>query len=332
MITTARKSALALVAAAALVVTACSGDDDGNGDSSGSAEANASDINDKDRDEVQDGGELTLPITELAQQQNTFHADGTLYTRNVWKWYNPQIALFTAEGEFQPNPAYLDDVSEEEVDGKTQVTYTINEDAGYNDGTPIDWKTFEHTWKYNNGENDELNVSSTDGYVLIESVEAGENDKEAVVTFSQPFAWWEGLFNYLVPTMVDTPEKFNEGGLGETPNEWGAGPYKVERSDFNRQTVTFVPNEKWWGEDPKLDKFTYRQLEPQAAINAFEAGEIDATGAATKDRLATVRGMGDSADIRTAMIPANYLITLNSDAPLLEDDTVREAIMTGIDR
>lgn len=86
MITTARKSALALVAAAALVVTACSGDDDGNGDSSGSAEANASDINDKDRDEVQDGGELTLPITELAQQQNTFHADGTLYTRNVWKW------------------------------------------------------------------------------------------------------------------------------------------------------------------------------------------------------------------------------------------------------
>ena len=126
--------------------------------------------------------------------------------------------------------------------------------------------------------------------------------------------------------------QFNEGWLGEPPNERGAGPYKVERSDFNRQTVTFVPNEKWWGEDPKLDKFTYRQLEPQAAINAFEAGEIDATGAATKDRLATVRGMGDSADIRTAMIPANYLITLNSDAPLLEDDTVREAIMTGIDR
>ena len=250
----------------------------------------------------------------------------------MWKWYNPQIALFTAEGEFQPNPAYLDDVSEEEVDGKTQVTYTINEDAEYNDGTPIDWKTFGHTWKYNNGENDELNVSSTDGYVLIESVEAGENDKEAVVTFSQPFDWWEGLFNYLVPTMVDTPGKFNEGWLGETPNEWGAGPYEVERSDFNRQTVTFVPNEKWWGEDPKLDKFTYRQLEPQAAINAFEAGEIDATGAATKDRLATVQGMGDSADIRTAMIPANYLITLNSDDPLLEDDTVREAIMTGIDR
>ena len=58
----------------------------------------------------------------------------------------------------------------------------------------------------------------------------------------------------------------------------GAGPYKVERSDFNRQTVTFVPNEKWWGEDPKLDKFTYRQLEPQAAINAFEAGRSTLPG------------------------------------------------------
>ncbi|MGO1949150.1 MAG: ABC transporter family substrate-binding protein [Mycobacteriaceae bacterium] len=329
---TKRRSALAVVTTAALVLAACSSDEDGGGESSTAADANASDINDTERDEIEDGGELTLPITEVAEQQNTFHADGTLYTRDIWKWYNPQIALFDAEGEFQPNPDYLEDVSEEEVDGKTQVTYTINEEAEYNDGTPINWETFEHTWKFNNGEDEELNVSSTDGYSLIESVEEGENDKQAVVTFTQPYAWWEGLFNYLLPTQVDTPEKFNEGYLKETPNDWGAGPYKIESSDFNRQTVTFVPNENWWGEEPKLDTFTYRQMEAQAAINAFEAGEIDATSAATADRLATVRAMGDDADIRTAMRPDSFLITLNSEAPLLEDDAVREAIMTGVDR
>lgn len=335
MKTTMRRSAFAAVTATALALTACSGGDGNGGDGEGGmtgADANPSDFNETARDDIQDGGELTLPIKEVGEQQNTFHADGTLYTKYLWKMYNPQIGLFTGDGEFEPNPAYLDDVSEEEVDGKTQVTYTINEDAEYNDGTPIDWKTFEHTWKYSNGENDELNVSSTDGYVLIESVEPGENDKQAVVTFSQPYAWWEGLFNYLVPTQADTPEKFNTGWLKEMPNEWGAGPYKVANADFNSGTVTFEPNENWWGDEAKLDKFTYRYLESQAAINAFEAGETDAAEAETADRHATVEAMGDQADIRTAMKPSNYLVTLNSQAPLLEDDAVREAIMTGIDR
>ena len=148
---------------------------------------------------------------------------------------------------------------DEVVDGKTVVTYTIRDEAQYNDGTPIDWKSFEHTWKFNNGENEELNVSSTDGYELIESVEQGENEKQAVVTFKQEYAWWQGLFGFLLPTQVDSAEVYNEGYINELHPEWGAGPYKVDNVDFNTGTVSFVPNENWWGDEPLLDRVTFRR-------------------------------------------------------------------------
>lgn len=50
--------------------------------------------------------------------------------------------------------------------------------------------------------------------------------------------------------------------------------------------------------------------------HAFEAGEVDATGVASKGRLASVEDM-DGIEIRTAMRPFNILITLNSESPHL---------------
>ena len=92
-----------------------------------------------------------------------------------------------------------------------------------------------------------------------------------------------------------------------------------------------MPNEKWWGEKPKLDKVTYRQMESQAIINAFQAGEIDAASVATKDNLAVARQMKDI-NILGALQPSNFLLTLNSKTPILEDIKVRQALITGVDR
>lgn len=337
-----RKSAIAAVTASALILSGCAGGDSGSSGSDSSADGASAPgeelevsldgaYNEQDRESLAKGGELTLAISEISEQQNPFQADGTLYTNHVWQYYNPQITLFNGKGEFEPNNDYLTEVTDEVVDGKTVVTYTIRDEAQYNDGTPIDWKSFEHTWKFNNGENEELNVSSTDGYELIESVEQGENEKQAVVTFKQEYAWWQGLFGFLLPTQVDSAEVYNEGYINELHPEWGAGPYKVDNVDFNTGTVSFVPNENWWGDEPLLDRVTYRQMESQASINAFKAGEVHATGVASKDRLASVEDM-DGIEIRTAMRPSNILITLNSESPHLGDIKVREAIMTGIDR
>ena len=344
-----RLAAIAGLSTISLTLTACAGDGaeststgtsaessqaaESTGESTGGLEINAAgDYNPLERDQIQDGGELTMAITEMAEQQNVFHANMNRYTRNVWDKYNPQLTLFDGDGTYHPNPAYLSEVKDEVVDGKTVVTYTIVDEANYNDGTPIDWKSFENTWKFNNGSNPDVQVNSTDGYELIESVTRGETDKQAVVTYKQAYPWWEGLFGNLVPPQVDSADTFMNAYLKQLHPEWGAGPFKVENVNFETGEVSFVRNEKWWGEPAKLERISYRAMEDQASINAFRAGEIDLTGVGSRDRLETARQMGDQADIRVSLRPSNFLLTINSEAPGLEDPKVREAIMTAIDR
>ena len=292
----------------------------------------AGDYNPKERDELKDGGELTLPIGELTEQMNAFHANMTTDTSTIWSWYNPQLALYDGKGEYTPNPDYITNASAETKDGKTVVTYDIVDKATFNDGTPIDWKAFENTWKMNNGEDKEISPNSTDGYELIESVERGDSDKQVKVTFQNAYPWWMGLFNQVLHPKVNTAQLYNETYLNELHPEYGAGPFKVDSIDFNAGNVTFVPNEKWWGDAPKLSKVTYRQLESQATINAFKAGEIDAAGVASKNNLTVAAEMGDAIDIRASMRIANILFTLNSQAPHLGDINVRHAIFNAIDR
>ena len=330
-----RIASVATMATLALALSACGGSSSDSASGSGEAQVEvkpSGDYNEKSRDELKDGGTLTLPIGEITEQQNVFHANMTSDTRSVWSWYNPQIALFDGEGNYTANPDYISEVKDEEKDGNTVVTFTIRDEAKYNDDTPIDWKAFENTWKMNNGEQEGNQVNSTGGYERITSVEAGANDKEAVVTFDGVYPWWQGLFNQLLHPAINTTELYNEAYLNKLHPEYGAGPFKVENADFNGGTVTFVPNEKWWGDAPKLEKVTYRQMESQATINAFQAGEIDAASVSTKNNMTIAKGMGDAIDIRAAMLPANYLLTLNSEAPALKDEKVREGIMTGIDR
>ena len=81
-----------------------------------------------------------------------------------------------------------------------------------------------------------------------------------------------------------------------------------------------MPNEKWWGDKPKLKKVSFRVMESQATINAFQAGEIDAAGVADKNSLTIAGEMGDAIDIRAALRPANVIFTLNSKAPQLKDE------------
>ena len=289
------------------------------------------DYNPLERDQIKDGGELTLPILEVPEQSNSLHGNAIVDGTTLWRWYNPQMTLADGDGTWHPNPAYLTNVNAEEVDGKTVVTYDINPDAVFNDDIPIDWRVFETMWKFNNAENPDVVANSTDGYDQIESVTAGESDKQAVVTYKQTYPWWQALFDRVLHPSVADAQTFNEGYLKNPHPEWGAGPYKVDQFDYNSGTVSFVPNEKWWGEKPKLDKVTYRQMESQATINAYQAGEVDAVEITNKDHLAVAKTVKDTT-LRGTLRPSNYLVTLNAKTPTLEDVKVREAVFTGMDR
>ena len=326
-------SAVAVVAATSLILGGCTSDKKNtNSGPAATVEIKPTgDYNPLERDQIKDGGELTLPILEVPEQSNSLHGNAVVDGTTLWRWYNPQMTLADGDGTWHPNPAYLTNVKDEEVDGKTVVTYDINPDAVFNDGTPIDWRVFETMWKFNNAENPDVVANSTDGYDQIESVTAGESDKQAVVTYKQTYPWWQALFDRVLHPSVADAQTFNEGYLKNPHPEWGAGPYKVDQFDYNSGTVSFVPNEKWWGEKPKLDKVTYRQMESQATINAYQAGEVDAVEIINKDHLAVAKTVKDTV-LRGTLRPSNYLVTLNAKTPTLEDVKVREAVFTGINR
>jgi peptide/nickel transport system substrate-binding protein len=322
-----------LVASAALLIAlvACTGPGPGPAGDTAQSLAEQAQYNPQPYDNIKDGGTLTTSLPEISPQFNTFHTDGTLYTLNLWRWYNPILITFTANGDAEYNPDYLTDVKQEIVDGNTKVTYTINPKATYNDGTPIDWSSFESTWTTSNGKNEAYLVSSTDGYYRITSVAPGIDDRQAVVTFQGVDVWWQGLFNVLLNPEATDPAVYNQGYVNHPHNEWGAGPYQVQKYDPQNGAIVFERNPKWWGNRGKLDTRTFLAMEDSASLNAFKNGQIDAVGVGSKDRFAQVQGQPGT-EIRKGPSLQLDFFTLNGQSPILSDPQVRKAIFEAIDR
>lgn len=332
-----RKSA-ALAAAAALSVTlvACGNSPAGGGGGGGAQGGTATSLakpayNPQPYDNIKDGGSFTTDTVEINAQFNLFHGDMTRYTRDLWNWYNPMWITFSPTGDAEFNKDFLSDVKSETVSGNTKVTYTINPKATYNDGTPIDWTSFEATWKANNATNKDYVVNSSDGYDRVASVTKGVDDRQAVVTYNGLNVWWQGVFNNLLNPKALALDVFNKGYIDTPHPEWGAGPYTIQKYDKDNKTITFERNPKWWGNKGKLDTRTFIAMDPSASINAFKNGQLDSTEVNTSDRVSQVKTMPD-VDIRTATYPATFLFTLNSKTPVLSDPQVRKAIFEGIDR
>ena len=325
----------AFVLASALLLTGCSGgssDDKGDDSKKTTNTSLQKSYNEQPASALKDGGTYTTATTEVSPQFNPFQQDGTRYTSDVWRWYNPVLKTYSADGsKVIWNKAYIERAKSEVKGDKLVVTYTMNPKAKYNDGSPIDWKSFENTWKANSGKDKAFLPSSTDGFSAIESVAKGKDDHEAVITFNQPGVWWEGLFDFLLNPKVSSADQFNKFYLNNPHAELGAGPYKIEKYDSKAGTISFVRNEKWWGDKGKLDKRTFITMEASASINAFKNGQIDATSARTKDRLQQVKDVPNT-ELRRGSYPSNSLLTLNGKSPLLADKAVRKAIMEGVDR
>ncbi len=327
-----RGAMTAAVAALALVLAGCGGGGSGGPAQTGESLSTTPSYNAQPYENVKDGGQVTLPFrSDLNPQFNVFQGDMTTDTRLAWGFYNPMVITFTPTGDPIVNPDYVTKADAVDNGGKTTVTYTINPKAVFNDGTPIDWRAFESTWKASSGKDPAFIPNSTDGYDRIASVTRGTDDKQAVVTFTGPNPWWQGLFNQLLHPKAAAPDAFNKGYLNNPHPEWGAGPYVLSNFDKQNSTLTFERNPKWWGKKGKLDRIILVQMEQQAKVNAFRNGQLDATEAESADFLAQARSV-PGADIRTSGTPANYLLTLNSSTPVLKDTAVRKAVFDGIDR
>lgn len=286
--------------------------------------------NHQSRDNVKDGGTLTLSIVEIGPNWNYLSSDGnTGYMSELWSWYQPSL-LMTDQVNGSPvkvNPDFLTDMKLVSKDPMV-VQYDINPKAKWNDGSDIDWTAFKATWEAQNGSNPDYNPPSTDGFDRIASVEQGDSPKQVKVTYKTPYYPWQEVFGALVNPKAADPKTFTQGWVKNPHNEWAAGPYKVD--SFSDSQVTFVPNEKWWGNKPKLDKIVYKQMADTASLNAFQNGEIDAVEASTKDDIKAIRSVKD-AQLRIGYSTKTRVLEYNGKSKPLDDLQVRKAITQAFD-
>jgi glutathione transport system substrate-binding protein len=348
------------VAAATLSIIAGCGSRSANGPASGSAQANGSTPaatvappegvpagtrplplpdarkaynNPQPRDNVRDGGTLTLPIAEIGPNFNGFSVDGgSGYMGFMLGWVSPGLWHFGITGGATPNTDYLLSAELVSEDPET-IKYTLNPKAKWNDGSPIDWTAFETTWKTQRGEDARYNPASTDGYRSVGSVKKGEKDNEVIVTFKEPFYPYEILFASVEHPKNLDPDFYKTGWINKLHPDLLAGPFTLESQTEER--VVFVRNPRWWGDPPKLDTVVFRRMEDVATANAFQNGEVDTTtidgSRATADLLQQISGMKD-VQIRRGSNTATSVYELGQNSEFFKDATARKAFALATDR
>lgn len=331
-----RRTPLALVAAAvlALGVAGC-GTTGRSADSAPKKASAAVDYNPQPYDNVKEGGTLRVPGS-VFEQGNPFQADANLDAQRFWFWYNADTITYSPTGQVQYNPDYFSHVKVETVGGNQRVTIDLNPKAVFNDGTPIDYRAIEATWKANNGSDKAYAATDPTSYGQITGVHAGSSARQAVIDFKGVDPWWSALFlTILHPKAAADAKTFNTAYLKKVQPQWGAGPYRV--TSYNQQTgdAVFERNPRWWGRKGRLDKKVYVGLgdnPEQAEVNAFRDHEIDYTTVGSDaDGLKQISGVKGT-EIRKSGSPFEYFFYLNAKSPLLSDATVRKAVLESVDR
>ena len=324
--------AVATAVALALVLASCGGG--GNGEVVGADRVGAgvNAIKPLPRDQLRDGGDLSWPLDAIPDNFNALHIDGALVDNvKVIGALMPSAFLVQPDASVTVNENYFTSV---ELTGQDpqRITYTINPEATWNDGTPLSWRDLQSQWQAVNGTNNAFLAVSTTGYEDIASVERGENDKQAVVTFARNFGEWRSLFGPIYPiSTTSDPTTFNKGWINQIPIT--AGPFTLQTIDQTGRTITLVRNEKWWGKPAKLDRIIYRVTERAALADSLANGELDFyTIGSDVNLFQRARGI-QGAEIRQAIEPLYNHITLNGGTgSILADPELRKAVVRGINR
>lgn len=279
-----------------------------------------------------DGGTLRWPLTTLPTNFNLNGLNArTTDNATVLGALMPSVFGFDAAGQPILRREYVEFADVTATTPKQVVTYRINPQAAWSDGTRITAADFEAQWRALNGSDPRFAAGFTGGYEKVESVSEGRNDREVAVTFEEPYAEWRALFYPLYPASTNAdPNVFNDGWR-DGPLVT-AGPFQFESLDQTAQTITLVRDERWWGRPAKLDRIIYRVISPDAQIDALTNGEVDSIDIGTNVDALQRAASTPNVTIHTAGGLSFFHITFNGTSAALEDVRVRQALAMSIDR
>jgi peptide/nickel transport system substrate-binding protein len=284
------------------------------------------------------GGSIVVALEKTISNWNTFDGDGnTFETGQVMSGLVPSPYVSQPNNSVAWNKTLLSEEPKVTSNSPQTVVYKIKKEAVWNDGTPIDVKDFELFWKLNNGKDcTDCTPASTTGVELIKSIEGSDNGKTVTVTFSDTYPDWKGLFllypqhlagDWSTPAGLVKAFEYFKG----TPT-WSGWAYKF--SDYQKDvSITLVPNEKFWGTKPALEKITFKIIEDQAQqIPAMKNKEVQMMiSQPNEDMVKQVQGMA-GVNYNLAKGPTWEHIDLNTKNVALKDVELRKAIFTAVNR
>jgi peptide/nickel transport system substrate-binding protein len=323
---TRRRTALfALLLVLSLIAAACGGDDDGDnaGDTTDTTEA----------EEAVKGGTAVF-----GAEQEPDCADWIATCAGAsWGVYTMAAHTMPRSFDFDPKtselkPSILLDGEPELDEGPPQkVTYKLNEDAVWSDGTPITSADYKYTWEQIvNGED----IYDKTGYDQITSVDDSK-PKEVVVTFKSTYAAWKDLFGGfygIYPKhIVGTGDEAARNAAMKDGYKWSGGPWMVE-TWTKGQEVKLVPNPKWYGKKANLDAVVFKFIPDTAAEQqAYKTGQVSMIYPQAQLELADLKTLPDTEfDVISSL--SYEAVWINTTKEPVNSKAVRQALAYATDR
>ncbi|MBU0726017.1 MAG: peptide ABC transporter substrate-binding protein [Alphaproteobacteria bacterium] len=223
-----------------------------------------------------------------------------------------------------------------------RLTYTIQPEAKWGDGTPVTTKDVIFTWKL--GLIPQVGVSNQEQFRRMLDIEVADEKTFTIVADRLSFDFaaindFQILPAHLEEKPLAEPAEYRQRTLYDTdstnPGLYN-GPYRITQIAPGSHIV-LEPNAHWWGKKPHFKRIIVRVIENTAALEAnLLSGEIDyiagEMGLSVDQALAFEKRQGKHFNIlyKSGLVYEHIDVML--DNPILADIRVRQALILGIDR
>lgn len=222
------------------------------------------------------------------------------------------------------------------------VTYTIQPEAKWGDGTPITTKDVLFTYEV--GKHPQSGVANGELYRRITKIDV-KDDKTFTLHFDKLTFDYAAINDFFILPEHLERARFADPAAYRSRNGYDTdttnpglyfGPYRIAEKVVGSHLV-LEQNPTWWGKKPHFRRIVIRVVENTAALEAnllsgsidYIAGEL---GLSLDQALAFEKRHGSRFDIVYKPSLIYEHIDVNLDSPILKDRRVRQALLYGIDR